>query len=651
MTTDVLPLDPGHRSADPHARPDGHDPRSPAAGAGVVRRAGGGDPGPGLGQAGPPRPPGRHRRPLPVGPGRARAGPTPSTRRRSRPGPRAGRRSSSGRRTRRTSSPSTSRRPRCGSWRSRPASSGSTPGASWSPRPSKAWPRWPFSTPTVRRWFRPGAGLLAGAVLAITPVAALMFRYNNPDALLVLLLTVAAYATVRALERRPSTWWLVLAMSAGRHGFITKMLQAFLVVPALGLVYLIAAPTPLLAAASRSSLAAAVAVRVASGWWVAIVPAHARRPTGRTSGGPEQQPAEPDLRLQRPRSALGQRDRQRRAAPAQPGRDGAPPVAPFLRLGVRDPDLLADPGRADLRWPRPVVVAPAPADRPARAALLLWGGWLARHRPGVQLWPRASSTPTTRWPRPRPSAPWSASAPGRLWERRNHRSGPVLALAVDASPRCGPPSCSTGTPVDAGLAVAVLVAGVWERRPPGSVPLGAASAAVAPGWSVLCRPAAARPPTHSTPRRRPIPARYPLGRPVLGQRVRRRAGRPARLPGAAPGGVTRFGRGAGAPAGFGARAGAVAPGHRGSPRGLGTVVDATKAGATGSGATGKVHSRRAASAALPGATGTAGTGGDVVRAWRGRRPGRVPVDQHPGLQVGQGTRGRSRALHVGWRPW
>ena len=55
------------------------------------------------------------------------------------------------------------------------------------------------------RSFRPGAALLAGLVLATTPVAALMFRYNNPDALLVLLLTVAAYATVRALERA-NTW-------------------------------------------------------------------------------------------------------------------------------------------------------------------------------------------------------------------------------------------------------------------------------------------------------------------------------------------------------------------------------------------------------------------------------------------------------------
>src|SRR5277367_4974214 len=32
---------------------------------------------------------------------------------------------------------------------------------------------------TVRRWFKPSAALIAGAVLALTPVAALMFRYNN----------------------------------------------------------------------------------------------------------------------------------------------------------------------------------------------------------------------------------------------------------------------------------------------------------------------------------------------------------------------------------------------------------------------------------------------------------------------------------------
>ncbi len=89
---------------------------------------------------------------------------------------------------------------------------------------------------TVRRWFAPGAALLAGAVVALTPVAALMFRFNNPDAFMVLLLTVAAYAVVRAVEGG-RTRWLVLAGALVGFAFLAKMLQAFLVVPAFVLVY------------------------------------------------------------------------------------------------------------------------------------------------------------------------------------------------------------------------------------------------------------------------------------------------------------------------------------------------------------------------------------------------------------------------------
>jgi len=58
----------------------------------------------------------------------------------------------------------------------------------------------------VRRTSGPAAGLIAGAVLAVTPVAALMFRFNNPDALLVLLSLAAAYFTVRAIETAGTRW-------------------------------------------------------------------------------------------------------------------------------------------------------------------------------------------------------------------------------------------------------------------------------------------------------------------------------------------------------------------------------------------------------------------------------------------------------------
>ena len=122
---------------------------------------------------------------------------------------------------------------------------------------------------TVRRWFSPGAALLAGAVVALTPVATLMFRYNNPDALLTLALTAAAYATVRAIEGGRSRW-MVLAGALIGFGFLTKMLQALILVPVVALVYLLAGP-PRLGRRIIQSAYMGVALLVSGGWWVAAV--------------------------------------------------------------------------------------------------------------------------------------------------------------------------------------------------------------------------------------------------------------------------------------------------------------------------------------------------------------------------------------------
>jgi 4-amino-4-deoxy-L-arabinose transferase-like glycosyltransferase len=122
---------------------------------------------------------------------------------------------------------------------------------------------------TVRRTSGPVAGLLAGAGLALTPVAALMFRFNNPDALLVLLMIAGAYCVVRALEKA-SPGWLMLAGTAIGFGFLTKMLQAFLVLPAFALAYLIAAPASLGKRVAHL-LGAGAAVVVSAGWYIALV--------------------------------------------------------------------------------------------------------------------------------------------------------------------------------------------------------------------------------------------------------------------------------------------------------------------------------------------------------------------------------------------
>ena len=130
---------------------------------------------------------------------------------------------------------------------------------------------------SIKRWFGPAAGLAAAAMLALTPVAALMFRFNNPDALLVCCLVAAAYCLTRALEAA-GTRWLVATGALVGVAFLAKMGQAFLVIPAFGGVYLLAAPTPLRRRIT-GLLAGFAALIVSGGWWVAIVallPANSR---------------------------------------------------------------------------------------------------------------------------------------------------------------------------------------------------------------------------------------------------------------------------------------------------------------------------------------------------------------------------------------
>jgi 4-amino-4-deoxy-L-arabinose transferase-like glycosyltransferase len=121
----------------------------------------------------------------------------------------------------------------------------------------------------VKRWFGAAAGLMAGLLLAITPVAALMFRFNNPDALLVCLMVAGAYCLIRALEGA-STRWVVAAGTMIGFAFLAKMMQAFLVLPAFGLVYMVAAPTGLRRRLWQT-VAGGLAILISAGWWVAIV--------------------------------------------------------------------------------------------------------------------------------------------------------------------------------------------------------------------------------------------------------------------------------------------------------------------------------------------------------------------------------------------
>jgi 4-amino-4-deoxy-L-arabinose transferase-like glycosyltransferase len=121
----------------------------------------------------------------------------------------------------------------------------------------------------VKRWFGPAAGLIAGLVLALTPVAALMFRFNNPDALLVLLMTAAAYTLVRAVENGRTRWLALTGLLLG-FAFLAKMLQAFLVVPGFAATYLCAGP-PRLGRRIWQTVLMGAAIVAGAGWWILAV--------------------------------------------------------------------------------------------------------------------------------------------------------------------------------------------------------------------------------------------------------------------------------------------------------------------------------------------------------------------------------------------
>ncbi|WP_350275062.1 glycosyltransferase family 39 protein [Kribbella sp. HUAS MG21] len=125
---------------------------------------------------------------------------------------------------------------------------------------------------TVRLWSGERVALLAALIFALTPVTVAINRTNNPDTLLVLLLIAAAYAVTRAVgaaaDRGRVAWLMWCAFFVG-CGFLTKMLQAWIVVPALAVAYLVGATVPVRRRILELLGAGAVLV-VSSFWWVAL---------------------------------------------------------------------------------------------------------------------------------------------------------------------------------------------------------------------------------------------------------------------------------------------------------------------------------------------------------------------------------------------
>jgi 4-amino-4-deoxy-L-arabinose transferase-like glycosyltransferase len=241
-------------------------------------------------------------------------------------------------------------------------------------------------TATVRRTTgSAAAGLIAGAALALTPVAVLMFRFNNPDAMLVLLLVAAAYAVLRAVEegaRHPARW-IALAGALVGLAFLAKMLQAFLVLPAFALVVLVAGSGGVLRRLGHLLLAFASMIG-AAGWWIAIVelwPADSRPYIGGSQSNSI-------LELTLGYNGLGRLNGDETGSVGGGGTGGGPG-------GGTGGSMWGDTGIGRLfgseiggqvAWLLPAALvllvaglwftARRPRTDRVRAALLLWGGWL-----------------------------------------------------------------------------------------------------------------------------------------------------------------------------------------------------------------------------------------------------------------------------------
>jgi 4-amino-4-deoxy-L-arabinose transferase-like glycosyltransferase len=218
----------------------------------------------------------------------------------------------------------------------------------------------------VRRFAGPWTGLLAGLLLALTPVVTLMARVDDPDALLTLLLVAAAWATTRALQDGRLRWAVLTGALLGL-AFLTKSLAAFLVLPGLVAAFLLAAPGPLRRRAGHL-LAAAGALVVTGGWWllvVELVPVSSRPWVG---GSGTDSPF--DLALGY--NGLGRLTGNERSAGVEVS-------------GAQSPLRLFGSAADQVGWLLPAAVIGLvaglvlrrgqPRTDPMRAALVLWGGW------------------------------------------------------------------------------------------------------------------------------------------------------------------------------------------------------------------------------------------------------------------------------------
>lgn len=248
----------------------------------------------------------------------------------------------------------------------------------------------------VERRFGAPAGLLAALLLALTPVSVAVDRSSNVDSCLVLILLLAAWALMRAVEAGRRSFVLLSMVLLGL-GFNVKMLAALVVLPAFAAVYVLGRPF----ARRRWTVDAVTAVLVlvaVSVSWVAVydlTPPERRPYAGTTDTNLVSELVTGEYGLGRfaPRvrasvAAGGEGDVRPPTRPSI-GPAGSARWASMTRLFVRAPPgplrLAGGQLAAQVAWLMPLavlgVVLGARRERlrrplaPAHLALILWSVW------------------------------------------------------------------------------------------------------------------------------------------------------------------------------------------------------------------------------------------------------------------------------------
>ncbi len=253
----------------------------------------------------------------------------------------------------------------------------------------------------VRRHFGVVAGLLAALALALSPISVVTNRNITIDSTLALVLLVGAWAVMRAAETGRLRWLLLSAAMVG-IGFNVKMLEAYLVVPAYGLLYLLAAPVSIWKRLGHLALASVVLLAISLSWALAVdmTPASLRPYVGSSQNNSEISLA---LGYNGINRLIGQFGRGGRTnAPGGPPTSPGRPPTGVSRNAAQEPPagfggafesgapgplrLFNEPLAGQIAWLLPIAILGAVAlawqRRPRlqedrqQQSLVLWGTWL-----------------------------------------------------------------------------------------------------------------------------------------------------------------------------------------------------------------------------------------------------------------------------------